>query len=406
MKHSKSEIKSGIEKGEKPDIELEKNRILHELTETTRILLDRTQVFKTSGIDNKQEEKERYLKSCEDSFKPDFRFHEYPYSREKMLDILNQCIEETEKIDNRTLERYGCKTLEADEMQKFFRDIFQELKLNVKLASGIEKEKIWKKYSEKIWKPVEKEEVQRSREKLKKMEQEKLRENIKPEEVAEMFRNEIDRLGAEYTVEVRDVAGCHNIPQEKTVVVARGENGDRTYSREEARMVTMHEIFHAMRAYNGFKAGEKSGFPEIIGLHTPFYDRAEEGGAVYREHRTGTSYRNKKFDYHLRMVAVGEIAESDSFREDFTSIAEKLVDLGATRERAFELLTRNREGLRHHIYLGGYHDWKKIEDKEKMLVGKVNEEWAEKFWKEAEADGMIQKPEIGSEKLFDFTIVG
>ncbi|PSH01584.1 MAG: hypothetical protein BRC27_01655, partial [Nanohaloarchaea archaeon SW_10_44_10] len=76
---------------------------------------------------------------------------------------------------------------------------------------------------------------------------------------------------------------------------------------------------------------------------------------------------------------------------------------GGSEEGAFNLLARNREALRHHIYLGGYHDWKEIENKERMLVGKVNQEWSEKLWKEVETNGMLQKPEIGEEKLFDFT---
>lgn len=405
MKPSKQEIRSRIENGEQVRIELDDERLLHDLAELVRIFLRKTHVFKNTGIENKQEQKERYLQKISDgeNFKPDFQFREYPYSRGNLVKTIDHCIDKTAKIDNQNLEKYGAEQLEPGEMREFFAEIFRELKLHLKLAEGIENEDDWRKYSRKIWALPDEEVVQESYEKLGAMEPGDPEKNLDPEEVAEMFREEVRRLEMEYSVETRKVSGCHNIPEEKTLVVARGENGERTYSREEARMLTMHEIFHAVRAYNGFKAGEKSGFPDIIGLHTPFYDRAEEGGALYREKMTGTMYPRKEFDYHLRLVAAYEISEADSFRQDFSEIAEKLIDLGATKERAFELLARNREALRHHIYLAGLHDWREIENKEKMLVGKVNEEWAEKFWKEAEKGGMIQKPEIGSEKLFDFT---
>jgi hypothetical protein len=405
MSFNKEKLSEEIDSGEKAELELSSEHIIEDLSDTVEVLLDKTQWFKNIKIENKKEELERFKENREneEKYKPEFEFKEYRSKSNQLKHLIEKCRKETEKIEQKHLKKYGAKTLTAKDIQTFFTQIFDEIELYIKLADEIGNEEKWRDYSEKIWPMIEKRIAEESREYLKNSENIEPEGKVSPSEVAEMFRKEIERLGMEYKVETRRTAGCFNSPEEKTVVVAEGEDGERIYSEEEARMVTIHEIFHAVRAYNGFKAGEESGFPEIIGLHTPFYDRAEEGGALYREKATETMYPRKEFDYHLRLVAAYEISRSDDFREEFSSIAGKLIDLGATEERAFHLLARNREALRHHIYLGGYHDWQEIEDKEKMLIGKVNEKWAEKFWKEVEAGGMLKKPEIGSEKLFNFT---
>lgn len=401
----KDKISRKIGHGEKIEPELSDEQLIQDLSDIVEILLDKTQWFKNIQIKNKKEELERFKEHREKgkNYRPNFQFEEYDYSALQLKELIEKCRDETEKIRKTHLEKFGAETIGPEDMKKFFKQIFDEIELYVRLADDTGSEKRWREHSEKIWPMVEKEIAEESIEYLEKSERTEPDGEVSPDEVADMFREEIERLGIDYKVETRKTAGCFNSPEEKTVVVAEGEDDERVYSEDESKMVTMHEIFHAVRAYNGFKAGEKSGFPEIVGLHTPFYDRSEEGGALYREKATETMYPAKEFDYHLRIVASHELSRSENFREEFSSIAEKLIDLGATEERAFHLLARNREALRHHIYLGGYHDWKKIEDKEKMLVGKVNEEWADRFWKEAEAEGMIQKPEIGSEKLFDFT---
>ncbi|MFQ3275405.1 MAG: hypothetical protein ACI9LV_000917 [Candidatus Nanohaloarchaea archaeon] len=401
----KDRISRKIEENKEINLELGDSQLIQDLSDTVEVLLDKTQWFKNIRIQNKNNELERFREYRENgkNYRPNFEFEEYPHKTKQLKQLIEKCRSETEKIDEKHLKEFGAETIGPEDMKEFFTEIFREIELYIKLADEIESEQKWREISEKTWPMIEKRIAEESTEYLKNSENTEPKGEVSPERVAEMFRKEIDRLGMDYKVETRRTAGCFNAPEEKTVVVARGEEGERVYSEDEAKMVTMHEIFHAVRAYNGFKAGEKSGFPEIIGLHTPFYDRAEEGGALYREKATETMYTRKEFDYHLRLVASYEISESDNFREEFSSIAEKLIDLGATEERAFHLLARNREALRHHIYLGGYHDWKDIENKEKMLVGKVNEEWADRFWEEAEAGGMIQKPAIGSEKLFDFT---
>jgi hypothetical protein len=405
MSLDKEKLSEQIDRGEKTELDLNSEQIIEELSDTVEVLLDKTQWFKNIRIENKKEELERFKKCRErgETYRTKFEFEEYPYNARQLEQLIENCRTETEKIEKKHLDKYGAKTLTVKDIQDFFIQIFDEIELYIKLADEIGKEQKWRNYSEKIWPMIGERIAEESREYLKNNKNIDPEGEVSPEKVAEMFREEIERLGMEYKVEIRKTAGCFNSPEEKTVVVAEGEDGERVYSEDEAKMVTIHEIFHSVRAYNGFKAGEKSGFPEIIGLHTPFYDRAEEGGAVYREKMTETMYPAKEFDYHLRLVAAYELAKSKDFEAEFSQIAEKLIELGATEDRAFHLLARNREALRHHIYLGGYHDWKEIEHKEKMLVGKVNEEWAEKFWQEAEADGMIQKPEIGSEKLFDFT---
>ncbi|PSG99473.1 MAG: hypothetical protein BRC29_05135 [Nanohaloarchaea archaeon SW_7_43_1] len=405
MQPSLEKLKEIIENGRKTKIEFNREQLLEELTGTVHLLLERTQWFRTIKIENKEQELKRFkdARKKDRDFKPEFEFQEFPYSRETLLEILEECRAGTDEIAGQHLESYGAEELTPEDLQELFTGILDEIELYIKLASNIDNEENWRNYSEEIWPMVDQETAGSSKQELKQIEKGKLRETLTPEQVKRMFEQEIARLGMNYGVETRKTAGCFNSPEEKTVVVAEGEKRERMYSKEEAEMVTVHELFHAVRAYNGFKAGEESGFSEILGLHTPFYDRAEEGGALYREKATGTMYDNKEFDYHLRLIAAYKLSQSDDFKKEFSSIAEELIQLGGTEGRALNLLARNREALRHHIYLSGYHDWKEIENKEKMLLGKVNKSWADRLWKEIEAEGMLREPEIGEEKLFDFT---
>lgn len=389
-----------IELDEISDLNFRDGRVIEDLSAAAKALLDEVQWFKNVKIENKAEERRRFLEESGD-YTPEFEFE--AVRKDGLKQLIRQCKEKSEDIGESHLEKYGAKILEAEDFQLFFQETFREMELYLELAENIEDEASWREISENIWPLPEEDIAIKSLEKLKTIESNKEKQrNVSPEKLADMFRNEVDRLEMDYSVDLQNTGGCHNIPEESTLVVAKGENGDRTYSREEAEMLTMHEVFHAVRAYNGFKAGDKSGFPPILGLHTPFYDQAEEGGALYREKATKVSYSEKEFDYHLRLVAAFKISESDNYREEFERMAEELVQLGASRKRAFDLLARNREALRHHIYQTGYEEWKDRDEIWPLLIGKVNEEWAEKFRKEVEADGMLQKPEIGEEELFDF----
>ena len=64
------------------------------------------------------------------------------------------------------------------------------------------------------------------------------------------------------------------------------------------------------------------------------------------------------------------------------------------------MVARNREALRHHIYLNGVKEWKDRDDIWPLLVGKVTSEYAEMFREEVEADGMLEEPEVGPDKVF------
>ncbi|QGA80667.1 tyrosine/phenylalanine carboxypeptidase domain-containing protein [Candidatus Nanohalobium constans] len=385
-------------------LKFDQDKIIQELSTAAEKLLEQASWISNINIQNKKQERKRFKKAREkeENFKPNFEYSKTSYDEEKLLELIEQCIEAVKLIEEDNLEKYGAKKLTSQEMQNFFQEIFQELKLYTKLAANIEDEGSWRRYSEEIWSMVGEETVQDSLQKLQELEKEELEENISPEELRDMFEAEVERLGMDYQVELREVSGCFNIPEKETVVVSKGEDSQRMYSEEEARMLTKHELFHAARAYNGFKAGQKSGFPKILGLHTPFYDRAEEGGALYREEATGTAYKNKAFDYHLRLVAAYKISQSENYREDFQEIVEELIELGGSVDRSFYLVARNREALRHHIYKAGRNDWKNIEDKDKMLIGKVNQEWADKL--EKEIGGMIKEPEITADKLFNPSI--
>ena len=391
---------------EQPELSFEQEKLIEELSEAGKILIDKASWIKNIKIENKISQRERFKekRDKEENFRPDFKYQEFPHDEEKLLNVLDQCIKASEEISEEHLEKFDAEKISAEEMQEFFTEIFEEMRLYVKLGANIESEEDWRKYSQKIWPLPEEETVENSREKVRGLETENLEKNVSPEELAEMFKEELERLGVEYDVEIRDSGGCYNIPEERTVVVARGDEEKRMYSRPEAEMLTMHELFHAMRALNGFEAGRESGFPEILGLQTPFYDQTEEGGALFREEATDTRYGDKSFDYHLRLIAAVEIAQSENYREDFERIVEKLIDLGGTVDRSFYLVARNREALRHHIYQAGfYEEWESREEKWPLLIGKVNIEWAEKFRKEVEADGMFERPLVSEEELFDFS---
>lgn len=403
MKPEISNIENKIEKGEEIEVKVSSEKPVADLSEMVKLLLDKTQWFKTIKITNKQEELDRFKEKHEEGEKyiPDFKFKDYPYSEEALVNFLNELKEECGKITPEHMESFEAQSITSEDLQEFFREIFEELELYVKLASNIEEEDCWKTFSEKIWPMTDQETLDESKKRLSEIETSKLEESVSPEGLRQMFEQELERIDMDYNVEVRETGGCFNIPEESTVVVAAGEDGNRMFSESEARMLTMHEIFHAIRAYNGFKAGNKTGFPDIIGLHTPFYDRSEEGGALYREKQTDTAYPEKEFDYHLRLIAAYKTSKTGDFRQEFHDVCRELIDLGSTPQRSFELAARNREALRHHIYQSGRTDWREIEDKDKMLIGKLNEEWAEKF--QEEIGGMIQEPEITAEQIFNFS---
>lgn len=404
MKITPEELKSR-ELDENTRLRFTSENRIEELTEAVKHLTDKASWIKNISITNKVQERKRFKKTYNsgESYQPDFNYKKAENNKATRK-IIEQVREESEKISENKLEKYGAKEITADELTEFFTSILDELELYLELAENIEDEDSWRKYSEKIWPMIDEETYEKSLQWLKENEREEehLEKNLTSSDLEEMFKAEVERLGMDYSVEVRNVGGCFNIPEEQTVVVADGSGDEkRKYSKKEAEMLTKHELFHALRAYNGYKAGEESGFPPILGIHTPFYDQTEEGGALYREVQTGTNYQAKDFDYHLRLVAAYKIAKSDNYREDFQDIAKELIDLGGSVERSFYLVARNREALRHHIYLNGVQEWESKDNLWPLLVGKINSEYAEMFRQEVEAGGMLQEPEVGVEKVFE-----
>lgn len=402
MKINPSEIKETELDGD-TELEISSENTIEELTEAVKKLTDKASWIKNIEITNKKEERERFKQARREDkdFKPEFSFRKLE-KPEPVLKIIEDAEEAVQSIDEEELERYGAEKITVEEMKKFFKDILKELKLYTKLSAEIDEEEQWRKYSEEIWPMVNRETFQESVEKLKVMERTKEEKNkeLDSEGLKQMFEEEIEELGMDYSAEIRQVGGCFNIPEEKKVVVADGKEEKRMYSRQEAEMLTKHELFHALRAHNGYTAGRESGFPPIIGIHTPFYDETEEGGALYREQQTETNYTDKDFDYHLRLVAAYKIANSDDYRGDFQNIVEDLIELGGSVERSFYLVARNREALRHHIYLNGVKEWKDRDEIWPLLIGKVTSEYAEMFREEVEAEGMIQEPDVGPDKVF------
>lgn len=392
-----------LEENPEPELDFDQEHLVQQLSDAARKLVDRTSWIKNITIENRGEERKRFKEAHRKGkkFRPEFEFSEFPHREVDLLRVLDQCIEASGRISQEHLDRYGAETLKPGEMQRFFQEIFTELKLYTRLGANIEDEDSWKKCSREIW-PLPGEEVlQESIERLEELDPVEEQKTVDAEQLAEMFREELEGLGIDYSVEVRDVKGCFNIPEERTLVTARGRDEERMYSEKEARMLTIHETFHVVRAHNGFKAG-RNGFPDLIGVHTPFYTTTEEGGALYRERKTGAAFERQDFDYHLRLVAAYRIAQSDDYRGEFQDIVEELIELGGSVDRSFYLVARNRKALRHHIYQNGYREWQDYEgERWPLLMGKLNPEWAEKFAEEAETGGMFRKPDIGPEELFE-----
>ncbi|MFB6291825.1 MAG: tyrosine/phenylalanine carboxypeptidase domain-containing protein [Candidatus Nanohaloarchaea archaeon] len=384
---------------EQIDLELSRDSILDELYEAALVLKDRASFVKNIGIENRHEEKQRFLESRRsgEKYEPGFRFKEFPYDEKRFIELLEQLKDATDRIDSGTLEKYGAEEITVDELRSLFRGVFEEFELYVKLAANVENRDRWKEISLEIWPMVDEETVEKSRRALEKgFDTRERKGGLRAEDVKEMWEEELRELGVEWSVETRKVSGCFNIPEERTVVVAEGDGEERLYTEAEARLLTIHEIFHVVRAYNGIKTGEEAGFPPILGMHTPFYDMTEEGGAIYREEKTGVITPAQEKDYHLRLLAAYYIYKD----LDFEEITDRLIELGATPERAFELVARNREILRHHIYLGGTEKWRDRDELWPLLVGKVNSEFAEVLKREVEAGGMLQEPPVTAEDLF------
>jgi len=386
------------------ELELEENKV-EKLSNALNLLVGRASFVKNVKILNKSEERKRFKKSRKngENFKPDFKFKEYPYNQKTFYKLIELLKKESKSLREKDIAEYNFKHVEVDDISKLFVETFEEIEKYVSLASNIEDKQKWKNNSLEIWPMVEKETIEHSKEKLEELKDIKDAysdsKTLKASQVKEMWEEELERIDIDYDVEVRPVGGCFNIPEERTVVVASGSEEERLYSMDEAQLLTMHELFHVVRAHNGFNAGKENNFPPVLGLHTPFYDKTEEGGAIYREHETNVITPAKEFDYHLRLLAAYYHFKEFTFEE----IVEKLIGLGGSVDRSFYLAARNREALRHHIYQGGYYEhWKDREELWPLLVGKVNPEYAEIFRKEVE-DGALKMPDVGSEKLFNFS---
>ncbi len=390
-----------LESGETPELVFSQEDILEELTNAVRILLDRANWVKHVGMENKHPEKQRFMDAWknETEYAPEFRFQEPGHDPDALLKIIEDVKEACEGIVTDTLERYGAEEVTAKDLRSLFRETFDELALYVKIARDIDDREKWKQHCLDAW-PMDEDLIAESVKRLEQgFETEEEEKELRAEDLKQMWKEELERIDVEWKVEVRETRGCFNIPEERTVVVAKGDEEERNYSEEEARLLTMHELFHVVRAYNGIKVGEESGLPPFLGLHTPFYDMTEEGGAIYREFATGVITPSQEKDYHLRAVAAHCVYRGMEFSES----VERMVELGATPERAFDLLARNREVLRHHIYIGGYlRDWKDRDETWPLLLGKVNTSYAEILKKEVEGDGMIKKPPVTGEDLFDY----
>lgn len=380
---------------QKIDLEFSEENLFDELFEMIKILTSEANWNTNINIVNREEQKKAFVQAKDkgEEWTPDFKFEETGKNYQALQKNIRKCITASKNISVKNMDDAGFQVLKAEDMQRFFSEAFKELELYAKLAEKIENREDWKKISEEIWPMISEEEYKNSLNEIKDLENKDSDKVLDAEDVRNMFEEEIERLDFEYDVEIRPVGGCFNVPEERTLVVAAGSQNTRFYSIKEAEMLTKHELFHVVRGINGRSISDQ--FPEILGVHSPFYDQTEEGGALYREQATETNYESKDFDYHLRLIAAYKMSVGESFH----STIEDLLELGGSLDRSFYLVARNREVLRHHIYLSGLKTWKN-NNREALMLGKINPKWAKKFWKEVE-QGSFNRPQISADEVFE-----
>lgn len=398
--NSKEKLRNYLKESEEIKPVIDQEKALVSVTEAFKTCFEIGKWMENLEMSNREKIKKKALKAGVKGYQPDYRFKDPFYHEETFLDLINKIQESIRDLEEQDLEVYRPESLDIEDIKRLFIENFEELKNDIRICSNGGKREIWLENSLEKWPMVSKATFRNSKKTLTDWEKEKTKsDGISFEQIEKIWRKDLEKLGMEYGVERRKVKVCHNLPEQKKLVIAEGKNGGRQYTEKEAARLTSHEIFHAVRAYNGFETGSKSSFPEIIGLHTPYYSKTEEGGAVYREHRQGTIYPEKEFDYHLMLVASYLTSKGELFEE----VVKELQSLGATKERSIHLAARSREALRLHIYQGGYYEeWKDLSDQDadKLMIGKVNEEWGQKLYREAENDGMLEKPKISAEKVF------
>lgn len=403
---AKEEIEDALRRDPKhvdmDELDIRDDKPLVDLNNAVVVLKDIVSWTKNMEMTNKAQEASKFQEAWKNDKKydPSFEYSSPDVNPRTAIKFLSGLNRECTRIDKITLKELGAEKLEVEDIRNLFRGTFEEYKLYIKIAATLENTDSWRSNCLKLW-PMNEESALNSKKKLvnNDFQTEDEEKTLNAAEIKQMWTRELERMGVDYRVKTRNVSGCFNIPEEQTVVVASGRDEERLYSRSEARMLTVHELFHVVRSYNGREVAEESGFPPILGIHTPFYDKTEEGGAVYREIKTDVMTSAKKKDYHLRNMAAYYTKQG----LEFPVIVNKLVKLGAKPTRAFGLAARNREVLRHHIYLEGYQqDWKNQDELWPLLMGKINAEWANKLKKEVEAeDGMLERPPVMPEDLFN-----
>lgn len=317
---------------------------------------------------------------------PDYNFSNLRYMLKHLKMVANTLTE-------REIREYSLEEIGSRELGKIFANIIEEQLLRVELMESVEDRGEWLELCNKIWTPPEKDLVEKAEKNVDELSSEKDGEIVPVEKVKELCVEEIENLGFDWDVEIQEVVGSHNVPEKQKLIISSGRNGERVYTRDEARIIAVHEVFHAARAFNGYRTVEGTGLPPVTGFSTGFYDETEEGGAVLREQEADVGKEWKQKDYYLRIIAVRSLIDGKTVLET----GKELEKYGATERRGFELAVRNRQILRHQIYLSGQKDWENTG--EELMTGKVNPDIAEIIWREVE-DGNFNEPQVSHEQIF------
>lgn len=171
---------------------------------------------------------------------------------------------------------------------------------------------------------------------------------IDGEQLLAAFEALFDELGVSYGCDLVAADIIRNNPREKRILVPE----NKTYTRDSAKRLLVHESTHSVRTVNGLAAGA---LPLVYG--TQGYEVAEEGLATFNEQELGV-FANTVPRITARVVAVAAADES------FHALYQEMRDLGLDRRTAFIRAYRVKRGLqdtsqpggfiKDHIYFQGY----------------------------------------------------
>jgi uncharacterized protein (TIGR02421 family) len=166
---------------------------------------------------------------------------------------------------------------------------------------------------------------------------------------------------------------------------------DEVFLSSYAKALGHHEAgIHILTTLNASK-----GHLKILHIGTPQNTKTQEGLAILNEYLSGNLTLHRLRELALRVVAVDMVVKEFDFR----TIFERLVSqYGVSEEKSFQIVSRVWRGggfTKDFLYLRGFIEvlrlYKKSENLEALLVGKVSVEYREAI-RELIARGVLSQP--------------